>query len=67
MKRKQQRKIFALLAAKGIKLIDVAAIADVSVAAVSGPLNGHWESRPVQIACAKALGMDQVQFDKIWK
>ncbi|HBG06289.1 MAG: hypothetical protein A2075_12020 [Geobacteraceae bacterium GWC2_58_44] len=67
MDRKTHRKVKALLNENGIKLKDVAVVAKVGVPAISGALNGHWESRPVQIALANVLGMNQKKFDRIWK
>ena len=60
------RKVRALMVEKGIKQIEIAKELGVGAPAISGALNGHWESERVRKAIAARLGMSMKQLDRIW-
>lgn len=61
------RKIKALLVERGIKIGDLAERAGLAISTVSGALNGHWRSRPVQEAIARELQMPLKKLERMWE
>jgi transcriptional regulator with XRE-family HTH domain len=60
------RKVRALMVEKGIKQKEIADELGVQAPAISGALNGHWESQRVRKAIATRLGITMKQLDRIW-
>lgn len=60
------RKIKAMLIAKGIKQADIASQLGVTRGTVSGAIGGHHESEAIKQKVAELLGIPYPKLERMW-